>query len=246
MEADSERTPPVIWTRPDRPARGPQPSLTRDQIAEAAIAIADAEGIDAVSMRRVAAAVGAGTMSLYRYVSRREDLVDLMADKVLGEVALPERPSGDWQADLRLLAMQQRALSLRHPWAPEVGLARPSLGPNQLAIVEFALEAVADLGLDVDAMMGMAAMLTAFVRGFVQGELAELEARRRTGMTEDQWRQSMAPYMRQIVESGRYPQLNRYVIEGDDDVEPELAFEQGLDRLLVGLAATLPAASGPA
>jgi len=238
--ADDDAAPPVpvIWARPDRPARGPQPSLTRARIAAAAVAIADAEGLEAVSMRKVAAAVGAGTMSLYRYVSRKEDLIDLMSDQVLAELELPGSPSGDWRADLRMLARQGRALILRHPWSATLGLARPSLGPNQLGVTEFALRALDGLGLDIDTMMGMGATVSAFVRGFVQTEIAEREARRRTGMTEDQWRLSMAPYVRTILASGRYSMLSRVIVEGED-IDPELAFERGVDWIIEGLALSL-------
>lgn len=235
---------PVIWARPDRPARGPQPSLTRDQIAAAAIAIADAEGLKGVSMRRVAAAVGAGTMSLYRYVSRKEDLIDLMADRVLSELDLPDAPSGDWRADLRLIARQSHDLQLRHPWSGTVGLARPSMGPNQLRVTEFALRTVANLGLDIDTMMWMVLTVITFGRGAAEAEVAEREAQRRTGMTEDQWRLSMSPYVRQIIDSGRYPLLSRYIVEGQD-LDPETAFEQGLDRIIEGLAQSLEIEDSP-
>src|SRR2546429_919999 len=100
MPPDSD----VVWTRPVRPLRGPQPAHSRADLVAAAVRVADAEGIAAVSMRRVAAEIGAGTMSLYRYVSRKDDLLDLMVDAALGEMDLPDAPSGDWRADLRLLA----------------------------------------------------------------------------------------------------------------------------------------------
>jgi AcrR family transcriptional regulator len=189
-------------------------------------------------MRRVAAAVGAGTMSLYRYVSRKEDLIDLMADRVLGELDLPDDPSGDWRADLRLIARQSHELQLRHPWSAKVGLARPPLGPNQLRVTEFALRTVADLGLDIDTMMWVMLTILTFARGAAEAEIAEREEQRRTGMTGDQWRLAMAPYVRQIIDSGRYPLLSRYIVEGRD-LDPEEAFEQGLDRVIEGLAQSL-------
>lgn len=236
--------PPVIWARPERPARGPQPSLTRDQIARAAIEIADADGIEAVSMRRVAAAVGAGTMSLYRYVSRKDDLIDLMGDAVVAELDLPDAPSGDWRADILLIAKRNRELYLRHPWSATLGLARPSLGPNQLRALEYAMRVVDGLGLHVDDMMAIGTTVAAFVRGFVQVELAEIEGQRRTGMTEDQWRLAMAPYVKSLLESGRYPMLNRVIIEGEDP-DLDVAFEQGVRRILDGLALDLGIAPAP-
>jgi AcrR family transcriptional regulator len=235
MREDQTAQPaPVIWARPERPARGPQPSLRRDQIARAAIEIADAEGIEAVSMRKVAAKVGAGTMSLYRYVSRKDDLIDLMGDAVMAELDLPEEPSGDWRADTVEIAKRNRALYLRHPWAVTLGLARPSLGPNQLRVLEYALRVLDGLGLGIDDLMGIGSTLSAYVRGYVQAELAEVEAQRRTGMDEDQWRLMMRPYVESLLESGRYPMLTRVIVEGEDP-DLDVAFEQGVNRILDGL-----------
>src|SRR5262249_43559728 len=108
----------ILWARTERSSRGPQPTLSHAQIAAAAIRIADREGLDAVSMRRVAAELGAGTMSLYRYVRTKDELHDLMRDTVAGEDDVPAKPSGHWRADLSVLAHQMRASALRHPWLP--------------------------------------------------------------------------------------------------------------------------------
>src|SRR5262245_25957268 len=115
----------VIWARPDRAGRGPRPAHSRAAIAAAAVRIADAEGLDAVSMRRLAAELGAGATSLYRYVARKDDLLDLMVDAVVGEGPPPAAPSGDWRADLREIAYSTRALILRHPWAAMLLAGRP-------------------------------------------------------------------------------------------------------------------------
>src|SRR3954464_9024332 len=108
--------PEVIWARPERTGRGPKPAFTRADIAAAAVRIADAGGLEAVSMRHVAGELGCGTMSLYNYVPRKEDLYELMADAVAGEYDLPESPSGDWRADMVALAHRSRAMMRRHPW----------------------------------------------------------------------------------------------------------------------------------
>jgi AcrR family transcriptional regulator len=226
----------VIWARPERPLRGPQPAHSRSEIVAAAIRVADTEGVGAVSMRRVAAEVGAGTMSLYRYVARKDDLLELMVDAVLGELDLPDRPSGDWRADLRLQARRGRAVSLRHPWLSELSAGRPPLGPNSLRAVEFALGAVAELGLDIDAMLRLTGILTAFVRGFVLAELAEQEASRRTGMDVNRWRATRAPYVRSLIATGRYPMFSRAVLDGTD-LDPDTGFELALGKVLDGLAA---------
>ena len=125
-----------IWLRPQRPARGPRPAYSRAQITELAVRVADAEGLAAASMRRIAAEIGTGAMSLYRYVPGRDDLIELMVDHVTGELDLPEVPSGNWRADLTLFAERSRAVRLRHPWVQDVRPLRYSFGPNQLRVLE--------------------------------------------------------------------------------------------------------------
>ena len=107
--------PEVIWARPERTGRGPKPAFTRADIAAAAVRLADDGGLDAVSMRHVAAELGCGTMSLYNYVPRKEDLYELMVDAVSGEHELFE-PTGDWRADMLRNARQTKALMHRHAW----------------------------------------------------------------------------------------------------------------------------------
>jgi AcrR family transcriptional regulator len=235
--------PPVIWMLPDQPGRGPKPAHSREQIAAAAIAIADAEGLDAVTMRRVAAGVGCGTMTLYRYVPAKDHLLDLMVDATAAEL-LPSGPgTGDWRADLRTMAHLMRDMLLRHPWLASLQSGRPSLGPGSLRVLEYGLGLVDHLGLDIDDMMGMFGTLTAFVRGFVVTELADQEARRRSGLDVRQWQATMAPYIRTLMDSGKYPMFNRIIVEAKlphSDGGPDEQFSLGLEWVLDGLAAHLP------
>src|SRR5689334_18132683 len=114
--------------RPERNSRGPDPAYSREQITAAAVKIADAEGLEAVSMRRIAREVNAGAMSLYRYIGSKDDLIELMIDTVQGEEPLPER-SGDWRADITAVADLMRAHLRRHPWLAAVSVGRPTFGP---------------------------------------------------------------------------------------------------------------------
>src|SRR3712207_2300609 len=107
--------PDPIWFRPPRARRGPRPALSREEITRTAIELADGEGLEAVSMRRIAAKLDAGATSLYWYVSGKDDLYELMVDEVVGEIRVPE-PSGDWQHDLRELARAIHAMLQRHRW----------------------------------------------------------------------------------------------------------------------------------
>jgi AcrR family transcriptional regulator len=234
----------IIWLRPDRAGRGPRPAHSRAAIAAAAVAIADADGLDAVSMRRLAAELGSGATSLYRYVARKDDLLDLMVDVVVGEGPPPAGLSGDWRADLREIAYATRAMILRHPWVAMLLAGRLTLGPNTLRSVEHALGAVDGLGLSLDEMMTFIDTLQAFVRGYVMSELAEQEATRRSGLDWEAWMASRAAYAHTIIESGQYPRLTRFMLEAEGPHDPnraERGFALGLDRVLDGFAAFLPA-----
>jgi AcrR family transcriptional regulator len=232
--------PGSIWMRPERPARGPSPAYSREQITAAAIKIADAEGLEAVSMRRVARAVGAGAMSLYRYVDSKDDLIELMVDAVDGEDPVPERPSGDWRADLTGFAGRIRAALLRHPWLATIWTTRPTFGPNRLRVIEYALSCVDGLGLSIDEMLTIIMSLNGFVRVAVQGELSEAEAVRRTKLTEEEWRLRQSPYVQKILDGGEYPLFAKVITDAAiPHMDPDRQFRTGLEHLLDGIAAQL-------
>jgi AcrR family transcriptional regulator len=238
---DSE-IPPVVWLLPDRPGRGPKPAHSREQITAAAIRVADAEGLDAVTMRRVAAEIGCGTMTLYRYVPTKDHLLDLMIDATEGELGLPDVPAGDWRAGLRAVAGLQRDRLLRHPWLTTLESGRPSFGPNSLRNLERGFGMLDGLGLDIDQILVLVTTLLAFVRGAVIAELAEQEAQRRTGLNTRQWQARMAPYVATLMDSGKYPAFNRIIT--DAKLPHSAAHERfalGLDLVLDGLAASLTA-----
>ena len=233
----------VVWTRPERAGKGPAPSHSRAEITATAIELADAEGIDAVSMRKVAAKLGAGTGTLYRYVARKDDLLDLMIDAVEGEDGGPGPLSGDWRQDLRAFARRARAIMHRHAWVAVLAAGRPTLGPNGLRLAEHTLHAIADLGLTIDDMLVSVETLQAFVRGYTLGELAEQEAIRRSGLEREQWMTAHAPYLQTIIDGGLHPLVTRVVLYAEGphaDDQDERSFELGLDRILDGLAANLP------
>lgn len=227
----------VIWLRPEHSARGPRPTKSRGEITAAAVEIADTDGIEAVSMRRVASAVGLGTMSLYRYVPAKEDLLDLMLDAVSGEYELPDAPSGDWRSDLRMVASQQRGIVHRHPWVPQVLIMRPSYGPNVLRYLEFCLSAMQPTGLESGAMLEVIALVNASVASYVSSEIAGERERRRTGRTAEQQRAAAEPYMRSVIESGKYPLFTRAITEGAAALDADAQFERMVRRLLDGLVA---------
>lgn len=234
-----------IWAVPERQGRGPRPAYSRAQITEAAVRIADAEGLDAASMRRIAADLGTGAMSLYRYVPSRDDLLDLMADHVLLEADLPERPSGDWRADLRLIAESTREMWLRHPWLADLHRPTATLGPNRLRLLEFAFGAL-DVGIPIDEMVTLLDMLTGYVERVVRGEIEWRREMREHGMTPERWMMQSAPYVRTLMETGRYPMFERIVKDARiPHMTSEEQFRYGLERVLDCIAGALPDAPRP-
>jgi AcrR family transcriptional regulator len=232
----------VIWDRPERATRGPVPSLSRQKITDTAVMLADAHGMEAVSMRALAVELGVGAASLYRYVARKDELVELMVDAMMGD-DLQFEVHGDWRQDLRSFAHGLRAMTLRHPWMAVQSAGLRTFGPNEARCHEEVLSAVDGLGLDIDAMLVMIETLGAYVRGRVLEELAEQEAIRRSGLDQEQWMQAQAPYIESLIASGRYPLLTRVVFDARAPHDPdhlEHGFELGLDRVLDGLAMMLP------
>jgi AcrR family transcriptional regulator len=235
------RTP--VWGRPKAAGRGPQPSLSLPAIVAAAVALADAEGVDALSMRRIAGKLGVGTMSLYRYVETKDDLLDLMTDQVFGESGLPGEHLDDWRADLHRAAVGYRALLLRHPWVLSVGVSRPPLGPNVMHRTEWMLASLDGLGLGIDEIAGLAGVVIAYVRGVALTEIAEAEVARRTGQSEDDYRRLVGPYIEEVFAAGQHPLMARFVHEADDRTDPDGVFRRGLERVLDGIAAGVAAAA---
>jgi AcrR family transcriptional regulator len=135
MTATAEGPTASIWIRPERSAAGRPAQWSRAEITKVALRVADAEGLDAVTMRRVAAELGTGAASLYRYVESREDLLDLMTDATGGEYELAP-PAGDWLADLVALGEQARVIFRRHRWLAGLTMTRPVIGPNGTALIE--------------------------------------------------------------------------------------------------------------
>src|ERR1700679_4277203 len=161
--AQSVREPALIWLRDEPGTR--RPGNSRAQIAAAAIEIADSEGFDAVSMRRVAQALGAGTMTLYHYVRNKDELVMLMNDAVMGEVLVPdgELPSG-WREAITTIARRSRAAFERHRWTLD-RVTDISIGPNGIKHFEQSLEAVHDTGLPAEKRLGLISLVDENVFG---------------------------------------------------------------------------------
>ncbi|MFE6779564.1 TetR/AcrR family transcriptional regulator [Streptomyces sp. NPDC057702] len=231
--ATSGVDPERLWLRSTASRRGRRPSFSRAAITVAAVALADAEGIEAVTMRRVAAEVGAGVMSLYSYAPDKETLLELMVDHVSGELSTAPPGTGDWRTDLKDLAHRQRALMLRHPWLPAALATRRTPGPNALAFVERALAALRPTGLDGAARLEVFAQLTAFVAGHVRHEIGQAATARdpERGAAE-------ARYLAVVAADGDHPELAEALAAPGHALAPDATFARFLGRLVDGLDTT--------
>lgn len=214
----------VIWLRPEHAAVGRPAERSRAEITAAAIALADRDGLEAVSMRKVAAELGTGAASLYRYVANRDDLLDLMADATAAEYA-PEAPTGDPVADLTALGGQGLAIMRRHPWLPTLVMTRAVLGPHGTALLEHFLAVVEGLPLDTGAKLEAFAMLNGFVAMY-----AHHEAHAVTDFVRRQ-----AAYLTHVAGEGEHPRLAAALAAAGDSTPTEDRFAGLLRRVLRGM-----------
>ena len=236
---DLRRSIALLWGLTGAGRRGPKPSRSVDEVIQAAIGIADNEGLSALSMRRVAEALGLSPMSLYTYVPSKAELVDLMLDRVSVEIKNPSPALLDWRAKLENLARQRWDMAQRHPWVMQVGTHRPPLGPNILATAEATLQAIDGVGLSDREMQLVSGLMANYVRGAVRAALEAREVAEQTGITDEQWWAENAALLQGLIEPDLYPTTMR--IGESNRVSPGLgldlqqSFEFGLQRALDGI-----------
>jgi len=237
-------------------ARGAQPprrdrGLSRDEIVSAAIAVADAEGPEAISMRRIAREVGAGAMSLYWHVASKEELLDLMLDAIEAEIEVPE-PTGDWRADLGAFAHRTRAALRQHLWAVEFIGTRPPSGPNDVRNLERLLSLLDGIGVDdYQVVMGVFMTVATFVIGAVIREAQEVrfqaeQERVEASMTAEEIQAEHERFRGWFEKSGQYPHIARLMkagIDPDDPATRDERFQFSLDCVLDGIAARIALAA---
>ena len=239
---------PLVEFFPRRRGRRPRAgatTLSRERIVHTAIQLADGEGPEAISMRRIAARLGVGTMTVYGYVADREALLAYMIDEALAEAEIPDRPSGDWRADLELLARQFQAVCRRHTWLPLLLGGSPYLlAPRVLPAVEFCLAALEPFGTDMRRAGAVLKLINSYVVGSTVRETTEARA---AGRREDSagYQSAVVGYLQQVIASGRYPRFGRLaqiVVEGGD-LSPDETFDLGLQCLLDGVGTQLARAA---
>ena len=239
---DPRRTMALLWGIEKRPTRGPKPTLSVEQIVGAAVEVADAEGLGALSMRRIADRLGIGTMSLYTYVPGKAELIDVMLDAVLGEAAGPDVTTGEWREKLEAAARGNWALYHRHPWVLQIATtSRPPLGPNTIAKYDRELRAVDGIGLTEVEMDSVLALVLEHAQGAARRSVEAAEAEKRTGKTDYEWWTANEPLLEKVFDPDLYPTASRVGPAAAEAYgsayDPEYAFEFGLQRVLDGVEA---------
>ncbi|WP_371527579.1 TetR/AcrR family transcriptional regulator [Streptomyces sp. NBC_01283] len=226
-----------LWERLDKPAAAPRASLSLERIGAVAVRVADAEGLAAVTMRRLATELGVAPMAAYRHVSGKDDLWALMAERVAAEHRIPDELT-EWREVLHAFALLTREMMLRHPWVGQLPTALFVLTPGRMAIAERQLAALDGLGLDEDSMMAAFRTVSAYAHGAASSETALREWTRSEGWSSgDETRMGLAPQMTYLMGTGRYPTYRRYGLRSRRKDDATWMFETGLECVLDGIAA---------
>ena len=232
----------AAWGVHHRPSRGPKPGLSLERIVSAAVRVAGPEGLAAVSMSRVAAELGTGPMSLYRYVTRKDELLALMVDAAHGPPPAGP-PDEDWRAGLTRWSWAIRAAYQRHPWVLQIPIrGLPSL-PNEVAWFEEGLRCLAGTGLAEAAKGSVILLVTGYVRNAATIDTDIEAAIRASGQTPDEWMSSYARTITRLADPQRFPALTKFIAAGvfDRADPPDTEFSFGLERILDGIAALVHA-----
>jgi AcrR family transcriptional regulator len=239
--ADEQQPVVSVWTRPRRGRE--RPSLSREQIVAEAVQLLDAEGIDALSMRRLGSRLDAGATSLYRHVANRDELIELVVDEVYGEIRVPViKKAAEWRTASIVCAQSVRSIILRHPWMVgllgQVGLSY--LGPNVMRLNNEMLALFETAGFELTEADQALGTLMAYVIGVGISEAAWLTTLARSGQSEEEWARALQPAAEQAAQP--YPRLHEQVStyqNQDPRQAREDSFSYGLERVLDGLASRI-------
>jgi AcrR family transcriptional regulator len=235
VTSDAKPLPPgldLLWGRRERGTRGPKPGLSIEAIVEQAIGLADAEGLGAVSMARVAKELGFTTMSLYRYVASKDELLQLMWNASAQGAEALELEGDDWRERLRGWALVQREMIDRHAWITQMPMATPPLAPNSLTFVERGLEALDDTGLADADKLRIIGLISSYTLS--ESRMAHEAARAAAAAPDDAARWSFDSLLRELVDEEGFPRLHRIATAGDGTAAPDES-----EEFLFGLATIL-------
>ncbi|MFI6512270.1 TetR/AcrR family transcriptional regulator [Streptosporangium sp. NPDC050855] len=245
-QGDAHRSMALLWrvTDPPQARPGPKPALSVELIVAAGIAVADDEGMAALSMRAVGERLGRTAMALYTYVPSKSELVELMYDHALAELPTGYDLTAGWRAAVTAWAEDVWEFYLRHPWVLQVSPARPVLGPNEYVMLETVLRALRETGLPAGVLRRVVGALTHFVRGAAQTIAETRRAPAETGVSDDEWWYARSALLQEVAPdfADRFPVLTWMEGEGayrsEDETVPYLE-QEARETFAAGLAVFL-------
>jgi AcrR family transcriptional regulator len=237
----------AAWGVRERPHKGPKPGLSLGRIVEAGVRIAESDGLAAVSMSRVAAELGSAPMSLYRYVSAKDELLALMVDAVYAQALVPAVPDEGWRAALSRLAWAMRAVMYQHPWLVRAPIFGLPVRPNEVAWFEQALHALRGTGLAEEQKASVIMLVSGYVRNEATTNADIAAAIRASGAAPDEWMSSYGGLLAKLADPERFPAISTFIASGvfEKYDHPDTEFTFGLDRILDGIAVLLGAVPAP-
>lgn len=245
---DPARTLALLWREPATGRRGPQRGLSLDAVLDAATALADADGLEALTMRRLAQRLSVSPMTLYTYAPAKAELLDLMLDAAYTRMPRADTAGRPWRERLTAVAQENRRLFRTHPWAAAVSTSRPLLGPGAIAKYDHELSALDGVGLDDVAMDDCLSLVLTFVQANARAAADARATAALTAMTERQWWAAAGPLLARVLDPARYPVATRVgaaagAAHGSAH-DAEHAYEFGLARILDGISGLIDHRSG--
>ena len=254
---DLQKRSELLWETPPRPSRGAKPTMSREDIVQAAISVADQSGLAALTMYAVAERLGFTTMALYRYFPNKEALIDASVDAAMGTPPPRSGPRQGWRQEVVAWAYAKRAMLIARPWLAELPFVAAPHGPNWLSWHEALLEALADTGLSPEDLMDMLSVVHAYVSGASDTAISLARARSR-GMSDELWAQAVGRDLGRAIHNPRYPRLSAILTSqsgGISEASPlpvragrprtmEEGFDFGLERVLDGIERHIDASRG--
>lgn len=243
-----QRRSELLWEGGARPSRGPKPTLSREDVVAAAIAIADRDGLSALTMHAVAEKLGFTTMALYRYFPNKEALIDAIVDAAMGTPPSQSEPRGAWREQVRHWAYAKRAMLCARPWLAELPFVAAPHGPNWLSWHEAFLQAIAGTGLSPEDMMDMLSVVDGYVRGNSDTAISLARARSR-GISYEEWAQVVGADLARAIGDPRFPMLSAILSSESGGISStsslparagrprtlDECFDFGLERVLDGI-----------
>jgi AcrR family transcriptional regulator len=246
VDPELRRRSQLLWEDRSRPTRGPKPTLTPDDVVQAAVAIADEQGLGAVTMQAVSARLGFTTMAVYRYFPSKEALVDAIVDAGMGLPPSPPEPRGDWRAEVARWARAKRAMLISRPWLAELPFVAAPHGPNWLSWLEALAEPLASTGLSAPDTGEMISVVDQFTRGASDTAVSLARSRAR-GKSNEEWAAEVGADLGRAIGDPRFPTFAA-IITTPSDGRPrtmEESFDFCLQRVLDGIELYVKSATAP-